>query len=375
MVTGCFGSMRNDVRISLQHARGGGVTYGSAMSGTSMATPLAVGQVALVRQYFTDGFYPAGAATPAAGFQPSAALVKAAFINAASPLLWPTFDAFFGLPASPKLAYDAQGGFGVPNLVRGLSFATLGPASRAAGQLVSMVLPGIVIPGTGARAVEPQLSTGGVQIYCVDTVVPAGGSGGGGQLPLSATLVWTDPPAAPASVVNLINNLDLQAVPPAGAPIAYGNGATDAATPGQVPDTLNNVEKLVYAAPVSTLAAVGGARVAAPYRIVVRGRAVPQGPQNYALVITGPGVVMAPAGSCGGDPTPPEEAQAEAQAEAGGAAAAAAGAPTGVVAAGAVAGGLIMLAAAAVAAVVAVRRGRAAAAGGASAARLLEETA
>ena len=33
----------------------------SRMSGTSMATPIAAGAAALVRQYFTNGFYPSGA--------------------------------------------------------------------------------------------------------------------------------------------------------------------------------------------------------------------------------------------------------------------------------------------------------------------------
>ncbi len=54
----------------------------AALQGTSMATPLAAGSAALVRQYFLDGFYPSGAATPAAAFAPSGVLVKAVMLGA-----------------------------------------------------------------------------------------------------------------------------------------------------------------------------------------------------------------------------------------------------------------------------------------------------
>ena len=43
-----------------------------------MACPAVTGSAALVRQYFEDGFYPTGAANAPDGFNPSAALVKAA---------------------------------------------------------------------------------------------------------------------------------------------------------------------------------------------------------------------------------------------------------------------------------------------------------
>jgi Subtilase family len=55
-------------------------------SGTSMASPGAAGLGALVRQYYTDGFYPSGAATPADAFVPSAALVRATLIHSAQPM-------------------------------------------------------------------------------------------------------------------------------------------------------------------------------------------------------------------------------------------------------------------------------------------------
>src|SRR5688572_5914401 len=53
----------------------------ASMSGTSMASPGAAGLAALVRQYFSDGFYPSGAARAADGFNPSAALVRATMVS------------------------------------------------------------------------------------------------------------------------------------------------------------------------------------------------------------------------------------------------------------------------------------------------------
>jgi hypothetical protein len=59
-----------------------------------MSTPIVAGTAALVRQYFADGYYSvaagAAAAPPAlaAGFSPSAALMKAVLVNSASEMLY-----------------------------------------------------------------------------------------------------------------------------------------------------------------------------------------------------------------------------------------------------------------------------------------------
>jgi subtilisin family serine protease len=63
---------------------GSGDTCGTVKkSGTSMATPLAAGAMALLRQYFTDGFYPTGTKTSGNDLTPSAALLRAVAINGA----------------------------------------------------------------------------------------------------------------------------------------------------------------------------------------------------------------------------------------------------------------------------------------------------
>ncbi len=54
-----------------------------SFTGTSMSSPNLAGSATLVRQYFTDGWYPTGAPVPANAFTPSAALLRAALINSA----------------------------------------------------------------------------------------------------------------------------------------------------------------------------------------------------------------------------------------------------------------------------------------------------
>jgi subtilisin family serine protease len=51
------------------------------MAGTSMATPVVAGNAALVRQYFTEGWYPVGAKRTQHSFKPLGSLVKAVLIN------------------------------------------------------------------------------------------------------------------------------------------------------------------------------------------------------------------------------------------------------------------------------------------------------
>ncbi len=53
------------------------------LSGTSMATPITAGASALMRQFYTDGFYPTGVKTAADSKIPSGALMKATLINGA----------------------------------------------------------------------------------------------------------------------------------------------------------------------------------------------------------------------------------------------------------------------------------------------------
>lgn len=106
------------------------------------------------------------------------------------------------------------------------------------------------------------------------------------------------PPTHPHLHAPPAQNLDLIVTPPVG-PVAYGNAnlpptggqqtqgnLANGTSTGQIPDTLNNVERLKFPVPA-------GGWTAAPYLVQVRGTAVPiGGSQRYSLVVTGPGIVI-----------------------------------------------------------------------------------
>src|SRR5205823_3450282 len=71
-------------------------------SGTSWASPTIAGAAALVRQYYTDGYYPSGVSTASDRFTPSAALLKATIIAAARsvPYVWSDADGGLKLTTS-----------------------------------------------------------------------------------------------------------------------------------------------------------------------------------------------------------------------------------------------------------------------------------
>ncbi len=52
-----------------------------SLSGTAMATPTIAGNAALMRQFFSDGFYPRGAKTAADKLNPSGMVMKALLLN------------------------------------------------------------------------------------------------------------------------------------------------------------------------------------------------------------------------------------------------------------------------------------------------------
>ncbi len=297
----CFGYVSSHVLLQLNSQRGGGLAFSGTASGTSMATPHVAGLATVVAQYYATGFYPSGVASPADGFPPSAPLIKATLINSASALAYNEVAAVFpGVAPLSQATLFALGGFGVPSLPRGLSVGTLGSASRASG-----ALPWLLVPGRGAAPgrADPSLAHGGSHVYCVDVSLSAAQAAGGFSPAFSATLVWADPAGSPLAAWALVNNLDLEVTPPvAGAWTVYGNN--NATSPVQLPDGRNNAEKVELQSPLATLATTG-ARLRAPYVVVVRARTIAIGPtQAYALVVTGPGVTLAAAGTCA-DPFAP----------------------------------------------------------------------
>lgn len=215
--------------------------------GTSYASPVVAGAAALVRQYYTEGFYPTGVATVVNRITPSAALLKATLIAAArrAPYVAPSTGQ---VDTKPVPSYEQ--GFGFPVLDDALYF----PGDRAKLRVLDVPLL------SGLAESENRLLRFNVH------------SG----TPLKVVLVWTDPPGVPRSVSDptpeLVNDLDLRVNDPAGV-LLFGN---EVLHPGQ-PDRLNNVEVVSVPQPL-----------AGTYLVSISANFLSLGPrQSYALVVTG----------------------------------------------------------------------------------------
>lgn len=209
--------------------------------GTSWASPSVAGAAALVRQYYTDGFYPGGTAAVADRMTPSAALMKATLISAARPLL-----ARHDIMSNTTVA-----ALPVPSHEQGWGFPVLDDALHFSGETRRLLVRDVPLASG--------LATG--QSTTLRVQVRAG-------TPFKAVLVWTDPPgtvrAETDATPQLVNDLDLRVNG------LNGNG-------GAAPDRLNNVEVVALADPAPGL-----------YTVTVSAPQLGLGPrQSYALVLTG----------------------------------------------------------------------------------------
>eukprot|EP00455_Lapot_gusevi_P037831 TRINITY_DN4242_c0_g2_i1.p1 TRINITY_DN4242_c0_g2~~TRINITY_DN4242_c0_g2_i1.p1 ORF type:complete len:360 (-),score=102.02 TRINITY_DN4242_c0_g2_i1:135-1214(-) len=99
------------------------------------------------------------------------------------------------------------------------------------------------------------------------------------SVPFKSTIVWTDPPASPAVMLALINNLDLLVTHVESSQAYLGNDLSYNDTQGITRtkwDELNNVEQV----------SIGSGR-SGVYAIKVIGTHIPVAPQNFSLVVTG----------------------------------------------------------------------------------------
>ncbi len=224
------------------------------LSGTSMATPTVAGGATLLRQYFTDGFYPSGAKTAADTLNPSAALLKAAVVNGAVDVAYttqatmlnglnPWYDQGFG-----RIQLDNVAFFSTPS--RDARRTRLWDKWKAAG-----------------------LVTGEADEYALQVAA--------GQ-PLKVALAWTDPEASGLAATTLVNNLDLEVVSPSGSTYRGNVFAGGQSVVGGSGDLRNTVEVVFLTAPI-----------AGTWNLRVRGTSIPGTPaqststrQGYAMVAT-----------------------------------------------------------------------------------------
>lgn len=201
------------------------------MGGTSMATPLVAGAAAIIREYYATRHE----------LNPTAALVKAALINAANDMT----PGQYGTGATQEILRrpDNVQGWGRLNLANAL-----------------------IDGGSRQRWFHEHdgLNTGGTYQVTFD-VLDSG--------PFSATLVWTDFPGTEASHGALVNDLDLVVEDPKGTRY-LGN---EVLTGGR--DAHNNVEGVALNPMTGT------------YTVTISGFNVPQGPQPFALVVSADGPV------------------------------------------------------------------------------------
>jgi hypothetical protein len=210
----------------------------SIATGTSTSSPAAAGLTALIRQYYMDGWYPTGSRNRADGFTPSAALLKATLVSSAA-----------GMERARPIPDRCQG-WGRVRLESALYFT---------GQARRLWVKDDAPP-------FPAGSSGEERTYSF--------TAGGGE-PLKATLVWTDYPSTPAASPNLNNDLDLIVKGPGGT-FAGNVFSSGFSTPGGEADRRNTVEQVLIDNPPPGV-----------YTITIRSWNVPNGPQPFALVVTG----------------------------------------------------------------------------------------
>ncbi|MRR10855.1 hypothetical protein EG831_12465, partial [bacterium] len=223
---------------NLYSVNGASNTTYQAMSGTSMSCPAAAGATVLARQYFTEGWYPSGTKTPADAFAPTAALLKAVILAGADK----------GSPVIPDTRY----GWGRLDLDSSLYFS--GDYRKLA-----------VVDDTVG------LQTGQYKEYTIS--IPDS------LCIMRVALCWTDFPGSPGAGRMIVNDLDLTVIDPYGTTYRGNNFTSSQSNTNATLDTVNveeNVRRNRAAYRTGT------------YVVRVSARNTPQGPQPYALAVTGP---------------------------------------------------------------------------------------
>ena len=211
----------------------------TSLTGTSMACPGATGAAALVRQYFMEGYYPTGVATPGNALTPTNALMKAVLLNTCR---------------------DMTGVGGYPNSTEGWGRVVLDDSLYFNGDNDKLW-------AFDQRRVGG-VSTGDVRPFQLQVLSSA--------RPLEVTLCFTDYAGTVNASNPVVNNLDLVVTAPNGT-VYRGNIFSGGwSTTGGAADLKNNVERVAIQSPQ-----VGA------WTFEVTAASVPTGPSGFAICATG----------------------------------------------------------------------------------------
>lgn len=246
-----LGIFDGDSAMSDGYARSGTGGPDDHWQGTSYATPSAAAAAAIIRQYFTEGWYPAARPVLGNAREPSAALLRAVLIASGTQV---TGNGRFRPGADTW-----------PNNEQGFGRITL-----------SNVLP--IAPGDAFRTRVVDASSGLVTGEVYQETVRVSGSRG-----LRFVLTWSDYPATLNAAKVLVNDLHLELTAPDGTVYLgnnFGTFSSGGSISGGSADTRNVEEAVIVPGPLPP-ARIGD------WSVRVIGANVPVGPQPFALLVTG----------------------------------------------------------------------------------------